>query len=107
MAAVMVNNLDLLKILFDYGVDPNMTLRNGVSPWMMAAAQGQKEVMKLLLEHKVDMKQELDGLNAMDIAEAQGNIASISFLAVRGLKGNNTIREKLEAEQALEKKKKK
>jgi len=83
-------NVDIVELLIQYGADPNNSLANNYSPLMGAASFGSKEIMMLLLNHKVNIDQErtVDGITALILAAHNGDIDKVKLLLEAGANKN-------------------
>jgi len=87
MMAVSANNLDMCKLLLDYGAKTEANDKAGWTPLMTAAHTGYLEAMKEMLAHgalpdfgnPVDKKQ-----TALMLAAAQGHLPAVMILVLAG-----------------------
>jgi len=74
--------VDTVLALLQAGAKPNLTEKE--QNWtavMMAAAEGQLEVLKTLVEHGADLKMvDVDGESSLDFAEAKGYTAVAEYI---------------------------
>jgi len=78
------NNLEMVMILLDTGVDINCTNANGVTPLMFAVKFGNYECAKFLIEKGADLERKSDkGLTALQIARETQN-KEIESLIIAG-----------------------
>lgn len=80
--AVTYNNLDLIERLIADGFDVNRaTRRSGFTPLMGAVCYGRVDVIKKLLELKVDIQsRDAYGLNALDFARKMHKKSILALL---------------------------
>jgi len=73
---------DIIRLLLDYGADPNITEEvQGQSPLMIAAYYNHPKIVSLLMEQGADTQlSDKEGRTALDIAQAQGNDEIVSLL---------------------------
>ena len=71
--AVFQKNLSIVKLLLDYGFDPNAkTIRNGYTPLHNAVAANNVDAARLLLQYKADKNiKSLDGLTPFEKARKE------------------------------------
>jgi ankyrin repeat protein len=73
-SAVAGGHLKIVKMLLDYGADPNITERGGFTPLHAAAQNGDVEMIRVLLLGGADLTIKSDnGKIAMDIAMEAGH----------------------------------
>jgi uncharacterized protein len=81
-AAVAQNNLVMVRLLLQRGVDPNDPQQAGLTPLHGAAAGGNREIAALLLEHgALPGARAHDGKTAADVAAQRGHPALAAWLA--------------------------
>jgi ankyrin repeat protein len=81
-AAVAQNNLEMVRLLLERGVDPNDPQQAGLTPLHGAAAGGNREIASLLLEHgAMPGARAQDGKTAAEIAAERGHSAVAEWLA--------------------------
>ena len=80
--AIFQNDLSVVKLLLDYGFDPNAkTLRNGYTPLHNAVAAGNVEAARLLLQYKADKRiKSRDGLTPYEKATKEEKRALVLLL---------------------------
>ena len=80
--AIFQKNLLVVKLLLDYGFDPNAkTIRNGYTPLHNAVAANNVEAARLLLQYKADKGiKSLDGLTPFEKARKEEKRALVLLL---------------------------
>ena len=73
---------DIVKLLIEYGANPDSVQQNGYTPLMAAVSFGSIEIVELLLESKVNINQQrtVDGMTALMLATYGGHIEKIKLL---------------------------
>jgi len=86
-AAMFQKNMDVIKILIDYGFDVNVQgLANGYTPLHDAVWANNLEAVKILLKHgaKVDIKGK-DGLTPYSKAKQEGKEEIVKYFNSKGI----------------------
>ena len=80
--AIFQKNLSVVKLLLDYGFDPNArAIQNGYTPLHNAVAANNAAAAKLLLQYRADKSiKNLDGLTPLDMARKGEKKALILLL---------------------------
>jgi len=80
--AIFQKNLLVVKLLLDYGFDPNAkTIRNGYTPLHNAVAANNVDAARMLLQFKADKGiKSLDGLTPLDKARKEEKRALVLLL---------------------------
>ena len=87
-AASMANAVPVLRLLLDKGADPNVTTLNGMTP-LMAAARGNIEAARLLIERKADVNgRNAAGGTALMAAAQTGRPERVRMLLEKGADPN-------------------
>jgi hypothetical protein len=69
MHAIHTNKLQSVEALLQAGADVNRSCCRGLTPLILAAGNGQQDIVRLLLEHSADaMHRGDDGRTALDVA---------------------------------------
>ena len=78
-------SLELVRVLLEWGADPNVAQAGGWTPLHAAAARGREEIAKLLVEHGASLtaKSE-DGRTPLQMAQAKGHTALEGLLGRSG-----------------------
>jgi len=80
-AAVVKNNLNIIRIFLKYKANVNLTDANGISPLMYAIMFKNIQVIKLLIKHGADIKlQDNTGKSTFEYAIASGDQEIINLL---------------------------
>ncbi|WP_147676314.1 ankyrin repeat domain-containing protein [Algibacter pacificus] len=80
-AAVVKNNVEIIKVLLNHKADVNLTDANGVSPLMYAIMFKNIQVIKLLIEHGADLKlTDKTGKSTFEYAISSDNQEIINLL---------------------------
>lgn len=82
MIAVRGNNLELVRFLLDNRANPQRRNRYGDTALMIAALQGHKEIVRLMVERKIDLNH--GGWNPLHYAAFEGRAEIISLLLAAG-----------------------
>ncbi|GAB1393381.1 ankyrin repeat domain-containing protein [Rhodocyclaceae bacterium] len=80
--AVRGNNLELVRFLLDNRANPQRKNRYGDTALMIAALQGRTEIVRLMVERKIDLNH--DGWNPLHYAAFEGHADIISILLASG-----------------------
>jgi len=80
--AIFQKNLTVVKLLLEYGFDPNAKIsRTGYTPLHNAVAADNVDAARLLLQYKADKNiKGLDGLTPLDKARKEGKRALVLLL---------------------------
>jgi ankyrin repeat protein len=84
--AARLGDADMVGTLLDAGADPNAATTNGTTPLMFAAAAGNVEALRRLLDAKADVaaKEKAMGQTALMFAAANGRTEAARILVARG-----------------------
>ena len=85
MVAVMEENVEIITLLLENGVDVNVQNKNGETALILASMFGYIEIVKLLLENGavVDTKEAL-GMTALMVASGEGHLEIVKILLKNG-----------------------
>ena len=87
-AAMLGNALPVLRLLLEKGGNPDAKLLNGFSP-LHAAARGNREALRLLLNYKVDVNAgNAAGFTPLMSAAQGGDAVSVEMLLLKGANVN-------------------
>lgn len=91
MLAVMEEDIEIITLLLENGVDVNVQNKNGETALILASMFGYIEIVKLLLENGavVDTKETL-GMTALMAASGEGHIEIVKLLLANGADQNAT-----------------
>lgn len=79
--AVENNSIEIVNLLLDYGADPQIVDKRGMSCLHYAARHGLKDMVVLLLNHGVDINlRDCNGFNASYWAELNNHKELLSIL---------------------------
>ena len=62
-AACQVNNIEIVKLLLEYGADPNIVKSDGCSPLWIAASKGYSECVQILIKYDAN----IDGTDNLQV----------------------------------------
>jgi len=91
--AVELDQYEAVRLLFEYGADPNIPGYHDDSgaPLHIASITGKSEVVRLLLDHGVDVDAvDGSGKTAFQLALANGHDEIATLLSARGTDGSST-----------------
>jgi len=83
-------DVNIVKLLIEYGANPDTVEENGYSTLMAAVSFGSIEIVELLLKCKVNIDQQrtIDGITALMLALYNGDIDKIKLLLAYGADKN-------------------
>ena len=88
--ACAYQDVNIVQLLIEHGAKPDSVWQHGHSPLMSAATYGSIEIVKLLLETKINIDQQrtVDGLTALMLAVSKGHIDKVKLLLEHGADKN-------------------
>ncbi len=72
------------SLLQNSNVDPNLQTEYGETPLIVASTWGQKDMVRLLLEHGADLNLQTEQGTALMVASMLGDLDMVAFLLKRG-----------------------
>jgi ankyrin repeat protein len=102
IGAVQEGHLEAVRLLLDWGANPNLVIRDEVTPLIVAARDGRTEVVALQLDRGARIDQVYPGYldNALIQASKYGRLGVVKLLVARGADVNvrvwNYTEEKVE-----------
>lgn len=90
--AIYKNNFEIIKLLLDYGADPNLKDKKGNTPIDIAIENESNEIIKLLLDHGAnkDMKN-LEGVTPLGKAIINDDVEAARLLLQSGANPNEMM----------------
>jgi ankyrin repeat protein len=83
--AIMQNNIPLLKLLLEYGADPNFVSNGSANPLIVSAQHRHFEIAKLLIEYGANINIcDHSGKTALIYASKANNAKMLKFLLEKG-----------------------
>ncbi|XP_035135647.3 2-5A-dependent ribonuclease isoform X2 [Callithrix jacchus] len=96
--AVQMGREDIVKLLLLHGADPVLRKKNGATPFIIAAIEGNVKLLELFLSKGADVNEcDFYGFTAFMEAAAYGKIRALQFLHERG--ANVNLRRKTREDQ--------
>lgn len=86
--AVQTGNIDIVKALLDYGVDPTICDCNGVSPLLLACTLNQVAMAKMLINHSTINLKTKDSCTPLFMAAQNGQANLVLELLLQGANPN-------------------
>ena len=86
--AIKNGNVDMTRILLEWGADPRLETGEGLSPLWLGVRSGNKSVVKTLLKKKADGSVRLDGSSVLHQAVEDRNDGMLGILLREGLDPN-------------------
>jgi Tfp pilus assembly protein PilF len=83
LLATNLNRVKLVQVLLDLNANPNLADRNGWTPLLSAADEGNAEIVSMLLAKGADIRAKKGGWDAAAFAERKGNSELAAVLKKR------------------------
>ena len=93
IGAAQEGHLEAVRLLLDWGADPNLVIRDEGTPLIAAARDGRTDVVALLLDRGARIDQIVPGYfgNALNQASRYGRLGVVKLLVARGADVNARV----------------
>jgi beta-lactamase regulating signal transducer with metallopeptidase domain len=93
IGAAQEGHLEAVRLLLDWGADPNLVIRDDGTPLIAAARDGRTDVVALLLDRGARIDQIVPGYfgNALNQASRYGRLGVVKLLVARGADVNARV----------------
>ncbi|KAH8736065.1 ankyrin repeat-containing domain protein [Ilyonectria robusta] len=85
-AAVKAGHIDVIQLLLARGANVNKKVNDGFPALMLAAENGSRQTVQLLIQHKADVNYSVRGMSALTFAISEGYADIVQDLLAAGAK---------------------